>query len=256
MRSHKLYSPYYMDTKDKKIQRGEREREKKRQNTHTLSCKCPIHKNKADMRMPQWWKNLFPKKKKKKSFTRALSCCCNQHKFSQPAATTSRVAQWTVRAKSRFILGGKALLSARAPLVGWTWIVLAPAPKLPEGQWSHFFPKNPSAPLVGWWWMGWSWCWGRRMSLGRAVAKSPKSVSNCDWAARITHPTWRDPNPHPAPFPASWESLSGENGQHWNQKTSFHPAWAALCVTLPSPDQPPSLKITKGQLYQQKIKNK
>lgn len=151
--------------------------------------------------MPQWWKNLF---KKKKSFTRALSCCCNQHKFSQPAATTSRVAQWTVEQKADLSSEGKLCFQ----LVHlWTWIVLLPAPKLPEGLWSHFSLKTPQHPSWGWWWMGWSWCWGRRTSLGRAVAKSPKSVSNCDWAARITHPTWRDPNPHPAPFLASLKAF-------------------------------------------------
>lgn len=56
MRFHKLYSPYYINTKDNKIQ-GEREKEV---NTHTLSFRCPIHKNIAyTCACPSGGKSIF-----------------------------------------------------------------------------------------------------------------------------------------------------------------------------------------------------
>lgn len=108
------------------------------------------------------------------------------------------------------------------------------------------------------------WCWGR-MSLGRAVAKCcllevspaftelPESSSPCGGTK----------NPHPAPFLARWESLSGGKGQRWNHKKPL-PIQPDLpwCATLPfsrpcsgllTPQiSHPLWKISKGQLYQQK----
>lgn len=252
-----------MDTKDKKIQEGERER--KRQNTHTLSCKCPIHKNKAlHMRMPQWRGKVsffFRAEGHKKKVSSGPWAVGNSNReFPPPAERPSEL--WE----------RKAGLSSWEGKLCFQLMHLWQAAPLPEGLWSHFSLKKPSSHLFGepwgWWWMGWST--GQPMMLGQedefgkgcgGRVVSARGVPNLLWASKIIHPGWRDQNPHPAPFLASWESLLG--GKWSAKKPSSHPAWSSLPQALlcpphleAPPDQPPSLKISKGQLYQQKNKFK